>query len=65
MVAEFTTRLAKIAFLNGLSTEEVQTMWKKYAYECRCYDQSPIVSEFLKWNSATLVNLPEGEVRLG
>lgn len=48
---QFKDWLAGIATRNGISYVKAETMWRKYADECRVSDQSPVTFEFLKWNN--------------
>lgn len=62
---KFQNDLAAIGVANGKTAEDVYQLWRKYAQDCRDYDQSAILSEFLKWYEPQLPNLPAGYNRLG
>ncbi len=61
----FQADLASIADANVMKALDVYALWRKYAADCRAYDQSAILSEFLSWYRQQLPNVPEGMHRLG
>lgn len=62
---DFRKDMAAIGAANGKSAEEVYVLWRKYSTDCRNYDQSAILAEFLKWYAKELPQVPNGYHRLG
>jgi hypothetical protein len=48
---EFKEWLGGVASANDKTLDQVFGMWKQYARDCSAYDQSPVKSEFLQWNT--------------
>lgn len=48
---DFAAWLKGIAAENGMTAIECCRLWREYAKACRFADQSPVTSEFLKWNN--------------
>lgn len=62
---QFADQIGQLAEANNKTAEEVYQLWRKYSRDCQNFDQSAILSEFLKWYEKDLPNLPEGFYRLG
>ena len=47
----FKAEVARIARANDIPESTVYAAWQQYCADCRCYDQSPGVGEFKRWNN--------------
>jgi hypothetical protein len=61
----FQENVTAVAEANSLTALDVYKLWRKYAEDCRDFDQSAIFAEFLGWYRKQLPSLPEGTPRLG
>lgn len=50
---EFKEKILFTAIDNGLTTDAVYQLWLKYCNDCKNFDQSPIYTEFKRWNKLT------------
>jgi hypothetical protein len=61
----FQKNITAVASVNGKTPDEVYALWRKYSSDCRDFDQSAILAEFLDWYRTDLPVLPAGMERLG
>ena len=43
------TSLECVAKTYDIPLADVETMWQQYCTDCRNYDQSPLIHEFVSW----------------
>lgn len=53
---DFCQAIRELAEEHGRTVEFVYGLWRDYAYQCECGDQSPVLFEFVQWNREQLTN---------